>query len=260
MNRIDGVQYLWLRLRRVPRWAWISAGLGLLLIPVLLIWMAFALLGVAWQGGSSLVNQGREWLGLSLPQAQAQLEAALPDPKALIDQVVPDVQQQVQAQLQSAQAGLEQARNGLQAVLPSAEQGLASAAAGLAATRTQMETLLNQGRNSVDQALVGMLKAPLPTQDVGGEDPAEIPRLPGFVRTAFARDGERLSVSYAGPAAHGEIVRFYRSALAPAGYESTVMAATADTEVVEFRSAERLLTLTARSDGQGRSALTWEVR
>lgn len=260
MNRIDGVQYLWLRLRRVPRWAWISAGLGLLLIPVLLIWMAFALLGVAWQGGSSLVNQGREWLGLSLPQAQAQLEAALPDPKALIDQVVPDVQQQVQAQLQSAQAGLEQARNGLQAVLPSAEQGLASAAAGLAATRTQMETLLNQGRNSVDQALVGMLKAPLPTQDVGGEDPAEIPRLPGFVRTAFARDGEKLSVSYAGPAAHGEIVRFYRSALAPAGYESTVMAATADTEVVEFRSAERLLTLTARSDGQGRSALTWEVR
>lgn len=260
MNRIDGLQYLWLRLRRVPRWAWISAGLGLLLIPVLLVWLAVALLGTAWQGGASLVNQGREWLGLSLPQAQAQLEAALPDPKALIDQVVPDVQQQVQAQLQAAKDEIQQASSGLQAVLPNAEQTLAGAAAGLAATRTQMETLLQQGRNSVDQALAGMLKTPLPTQDVGGEDPAEIPRLPGFVRTAFARNGKSLSVSYAGPAAHGEIVRFYRSALAPAGYESQVMAATTDTEIVEFRSAERLLTLTARSDGQGHSALTWEVR
>ncbi|MFO1496553.1 MAG: hypothetical protein U1F26_18065 [Lysobacterales bacterium] len=149
MNRIDGLQYLWLRLRRVPRWAWISAALGMLLIPVLLIWMAFALLGVAWQGGSSLVQQGREWLGLSLPQeAQAQLEAALPDPKALIDQVVPDVQQKVQAQLEAAQAEIARARSGLQAALPTAEQGLAGAAAVLLVVRLCADESRDPGRIS----------------------------------------------------------------------------------------------------------------
>jgi hypothetical protein len=112
----------------------------------------------------------------------------------------------------------------------------------------------------VGQTLAPLLGRTRPAADVGGEDPPGVERLPGFVRTAFVRDGDTLKVSWAGSAPHAEVVAFYTRQLGAAGYRAQVLQAGTNSEVVSFESPERRLTLSARADGHGGSELDWEVR
>jgi|GEM_PF-1501246 len=251
MNPLGTLEYAFHKLRRVPRWAWVSAVLGLLLVPLLLIWLALSLLGSAFQGGHSLVTQGRELLNAALPDVKAQLDATLPEAKAMVDGAIPAVQARISTEITEVRSLLETA-------IPPMDGDLLAVATGVAGT--QAAALLKEGTGSFDQALLTALGTALPAADVGGEDPHDVPRFPGFFRTQFERNNGGMSVSYAGKAAHAEVLTFYRNALAQAGYSARVMSASADSEVIEFLSPERKLVLTATSDGRGHMQLSWVAR
>ena len=114
--------------------------------------------------------------------------------------------------------------------------------------------------DTAEQAVSTLLAPPRPTTDVRGEDPAGIERLPGFTRTAFARDGDRLKVSWVGAAPPAQVAAYYMEQLGAAGYQTRVLAANAQAETLEFESPQRKLTLAVRGDGRGGSELDWEVR
>ncbi|MBK8066292.1 MAG: hypothetical protein IPK27_01300 [Rhodanobacteraceae bacterium] len=249
MNRIGVKELLWQRVSRLPAKVWIAAGFALLLIPALLLWLLFAVVGGAWQAGGALLGQGREALQQALPAEVAQLAAELPAADTL-EALQTEAQQRVQAEVERLKAAVPASTDALQ-------QGLA--AATLPAAAEGLRQLTEQGRASADQALGSLLGPARPASDVGGEDPPGIARLPGFVRTAFARDGDTLKVSWAGPAPHAEVVAFYTGQLAAAGYSAKVLKADAGTEVVRFESGERSILLSARSAGRAGSTLDWEV-
>lgn len=250
MNRINVKEMLWQRVRRLPAKVWIAAGFALLLIPALLLWLLFALVGGAWQAGGALLGQGREALQQALPAEVAELARELPQ-AATLEALQTEAQQRVQAEVERLKAAVPASAEALQ-------QGLAAATVPAAAEG--LRQLAERGRASADQALGSLLGPARPASDVAGEDPPGIARPPGFVRTAFARDGDTLKVSWAGPAPHAEVVAFYTGQLAAQGYRAQVLSADAGAEVVSFESRDRRLLLSARSDGRGGSELGWEVR
>jgi hypothetical protein len=213
--------------------------------------MVFALVGGAWQTGSTLLGQGREVLQTVLPADVGKLADELPTADTTLSALQSAAQQRLQAEAER-----------LRAVVPASAEALQQELAGgaLPAATEGLRQLAQQGRAGADQALSSWLGPARPTSDVGGEDPPGVARLPGFVRTAFARDGDGLRVSWAGAAPHTQVVAFYTQQLAAAGYSARVLEARADAEVIEFESSQRKLTLAVRSDGRGGSALDWEVR
>ncbi len=250
MNRIGVMEFVWQRVRRMPAKVWIAAGFALLLIPALLLWLLFAVVGGAWQAGGALLGQGREALQGALPAEVAQLARELPRAGTL-EALQAEAQQRVQAEVDRLKEVVPASAEALQ-------QGLA--AATLPAAAEGLRQLTEQGRASADQAVASLLGPARPASDVGGEDPPGIARLPGFVRTAFARDGDTLTVSWAGPAPHAQVVAHYTRELEAQGFRPQVLSADAGAEVVSFESSDRRLLLSARSDGRGGSELGWEVR
>lgn len=250
MNHVGLMEFAWLRLRRLPRSVWIAGGLALLLLPALLLWLAVSLFGGAWQVGSSLLGQGRDVLQSALPANVEHVMREMPNADAALGALQSDAQQRVQAEV---------ARLG--AAIPASAEALQQELLGGAvpAASESLRQLAQQGRAGADQALSSWLGSARPTTDVSGEDPPGIARLPGFVRTAFAREGGRLRVSWVGAAPHSDVVAYYTQQLGAAGYSARVLAASAQAETVEFESAQRKLTLAVRDDGRGGSELDWEV-
>jgi hypothetical protein len=250
MNRIGVVTFLAQRLKHVPRSVWIAAGFALVLIPVLLLWLLFALVGGAWQAGGTLLGQGREVLQSVLPAEVEQLTRDL-QPGGALEALQGEAQQRLQAEVDR-----------LQAVIPASAEALQQdlAGAALPAATESLRQLTQQGQATLDQALAPLLGPARPAADVGGEDPPGVERLPGFVRTAFVRDGDTLKVSWSGSAPHAEVIAFYTRQFGAAGYRAQVLEAGVSSEVVSFESPERRLTLSARADGRGGSEIDWEVR
>jgi len=250
MNRIDATQPLWAHLKRLPRAVWIAGGFALLLIPLLLLWLLISLVGGAWQAGGALLGQGREALQTALPADVQRLARELPTVGAL-----ETLQSEAQ---QRAQAELDRLKSAIPASAEALQQG--PAAAALPAAAANLRQLTEQGRVTADQALSSLLGGKRPAADVSGEDPPGVIRLPGFVRTAFVRDGDALKVSWAGPAPHAEVVAFYTQQLGASGYRAEVLEAGTRSEVVSFESAERRLTLSASDDGRGGSKIDWDLQ
>ena len=248
MNRVGVMQFVWLRLRRLPRSVWIAGITGLLLVPLLLLWMAFALFGGAWQMGSALLGQGREALENVLPAQVEQIARDLPNVDTAIGALQSGAQQRVQAEAERLRAAIPESAEALQ-------QGLLGGS--LPAATEGLRQLTQQGRAKADQAVSSWLGPARPSRDVSGEDPPGITRLPGFVRTAFTREGDQLRVSWVGAAPHTEVAAFYTQQLSAAGYSARVLAATGRSESIEFTSPERKLTLGVRDDGHGGSEMDW---
>lgn len=251
MKHIGVMEFVWLRLRRLPRSVWIGGALALLLVPALLIWMLLSLLGGAWQTGSAMLGQGREALQTVLPAEIGKLALDVPTVDATLGALQDGVQQRVQAETER-----------LRAAIPASAEALQQELAGdaLPAATEGLRQFVQQGRASADQALSSLLAPARPSTDVSGEDPPGVARLPGFVRTAFARDGSALRVSWVGAAPHAEVVAYYSQQLRAAGYRVRVVQAAADAQRVEFSSPQGTLTLDARNDGHGGSELVWEMR
>lgn len=248
MNRVGVMEFVWLRLKRLPKSVWLAIGFALLLIPALLLWLVISLVGGVWQSGGALVDQGRAVLQQVLPAQVEELARELP-PSAALAALPAEAQQQLQAEVERLQSTLPASAQALQ-------QDLAGAVLPAAAA---LQQLTEQGRAGADRALALLAPAP-PATDVGGEDPPGVVRLPGFVRTAFARDGDSLKVSWSGAAPHAEVVAFYTQQLGAAGYRAQILQADKSVEVVSFESSQRQLTLTARAGARGGSDVDWEVR
>jgi hypothetical protein len=173
MNRIGVVTFLAQRLRHVPRSVWIAAGFALVLIPVLLLWLLFALVGGAWQAGGTLLGQGREVLQSVLPAELGELARDLP-PGGAVEALQGEAQQRLQA-------GFEHLQSAIPASAEALQQGLTGAA--VPAATESLRQLMQQGQATVDQALAPLLGHARPAADVGGEDP------PGVSDRADGRGG-----------------------------------------------------------------------
>ncbi|MBK8287184.1 MAG: hypothetical protein IPK97_21255 [Ahniella sp.] len=249
MSRSGMSGFVWQHLKRLPRSVWIVGGLALVLIPVLLVGLLVVVVGGAWQAGGALIGQGSAALERAIPADVAQLARELPE-AATLESLKAESQQRMEAELERLKAAAPVSAEAL-------EQGLAAAA--LPAATEGLRQWTEQGRASADAALGALLGPTRPAADVSGEDPPGIVRLPGFVRTAFVRDGESLKVSWSGPAPHAEVVAFYTAQLAAAGYKAQVLEAGVDSEVVSFESTDRRLTLSARKGSRGGSEIEWAV-
>ena len=243
MNSISAMGNILMWLRRLPRSFWIVSALVLMLVPVLLVWLLFSVFSGTWQAGSSLLGQSRETLNTVLT-------GEMPSTETTTGLLPSDVQERLQTEVDRVRAAIPASAEELQQKL---------AGVSLPAAMEDVRQTTEQGRAKVDQVMSSWLAPVRPTTDVGGEDPPGVTRLPGFVRTEFARDGDRLQVSLIGDAPHGEVVAYYKQQLIADGYSARVLKASAQAEKVEFESADRKLTLEARDDGRGGSELNWEV-
>lgn len=121
MNTIGVMDFLWLKLRRVPRWAWISGALVVLLVPALLMWLLFTLVGSAWQSSSALLLQERDALKSVLPAAISEAQQAVPEVAANLRRLAGAAQTEVDAAISDAQRTLPVAADALRQLTGAAQ-------------------------------------------------------------------------------------------------------------------------------------------
>lgn len=264
-------------LRRPPRWVWVVGGLALIGLPLLALALGAAALFGLWQWGSAAVESGRAELTERVPALAAPLEAlgagsldeATQTARALTEQakarlaegqaaLAVDPAQVVEALAPEAAARaaeLQAQAEALKSSLPSLAQPLD----GLAAEASEaLRAPLQQGGAALAAATAALAALQLPSSDVGGSDPADIPRLPGFVRVAFQQGEGEARVAYAGPAPLREVVDFYRSELSEDGWQVQALESSVAAERLRFEREGRALELVVSADGPRRSRLQWQ--
>lgn len=266
-----------LSLRRLPRWVWVVGGLALIGLPLLALALGAAALFGLWQWGSAAVETGRTELAERVPALAAPLESlgaasldeATQTARALTEEararlaegqavLATDPAQVVAALAPEAAARaaeLQAQAEALKSSLPSLAQPLD----GLAAEASEaLRAPLQQGGAALAAATAGLAALQLPSSDVGGSDPADIPRLPGFVRVAYQEGEGEARVAYAGPAPLREVVDFYRSELSEDGWQVQALESSGAAERLRFERAGRALELVVSADGPRRSRLQWQ--
>ncbi|ODU42090.1 hypothetical protein [uncultured Aquimonas sp.] len=266
-----------LSLRRPPRWVWVVGGLALIGLPLLALALGAAALFGLWQWGSAAVESGRAELTERVPALAAPLEAlgaasldeATQKARALTEEararlaegqaaLAVDPAQVVDALAPEAAARaaeLQAQAEALKSSLPSLAQPLDGLAAEAGAA---LRAPLQQGGAALAAATAALAALQLPSSDVGGSDPADIPRLPGFVRVAFQRGEGEARVAYAGPAPLREVVDFYRSELSEDGWQVQALESSVAAERLRFERDGRALELVVSADGPRRSRLQWQ--
>lgn len=266
-----------LSLRRPPRWVWVVGGLALIGLPLLALALGAAAVFGLWQWGSAAVESGRAELAERVPALAAPLESlgaasldeATQKARALTEEarvrlaegqaaLAVDPAQVVEALAPEAAARaaeLQAQAEALKSSLPNLTQPLD----GLAAEASEaLRAPLQQGGAALVAATAALAALQLPNSDVGGSDPADIPRLPGFVRVAFQQGEGEARVAYAGPAPLREVVDFYRSELSEDGWQVQALESSVAAERLRFERAGRALELVVSADGPRRSRLQWQ--
>ncbi len=266
-----------LSLRRLPRWVWVVGGLALIGLPLLALALGAAALFGLWQWGSAAVESGRAELAERVPALAAPLESlgaasldeATRTARALTEEararlaegqavLATDPAQVVAALAPEAAARAAELQAQAEA-LKSSLPNLAQPLDGLAAEASEaLRAPLLQGGAALAAATAGLAALQLPSSDVGGSDPADIPRLPGFVRVAYQQGEGEARVAYAGPAPLREVVDFYRSELSEDGWQVQALESSVAAERLRFERAGRALELVVSADGPRRSRLQWQ--
>lgn len=266
-----------LSLRRLPRWVWVVGGLALIGLPLLALALGAAALFGLWQWGSAAVESGRAELAERVPALAAPLQSlgaasldeATQTAGALTDEararlaegqavLATDPAQVVAALAPEAAARAAELQAQAEA-LKSSLPNLAQPLDGLAAEASEaLRAPLLQGGAALAAATAGLAALQLPSSDVGGSDPADIPRLPGFVRVAYQQREGEARVAYAGPAPLREVVDFYRSELSEDGWQVQALESSVAAERLRFERAGRALELVVSADGPRRSRLQWQ--
>lgn len=266
-----------LSLRRLPRWVWVVGGLALIGLPLLALALGAAALFGLWQWGSAAVETGRAELAERVPALAAPLEALGAASLDEATQKARALTEEAKARLAEGQAALavdpaqvvaalapEAAARAaeLQAqaeALKSSLPNLAQPLDGLAAEASEaLRAPLLQGGAALATATAALAALQLPASDVGGSDPADIPRLPGFVRVAYQQGEGEARVAYAGPAPLREVVDFYRSELSEDGWQVQALESSVAAERLRFEREGRALELVVSADGPRRSRLQWQ--
>ncbi|MCG6118418.1 MAG: hypothetical protein MEQ07_09535 [Aquimonas sp.] len=263
--------------RRVPRWAWVVAGLALIGLPMLALALgALALFGL-WQWGGVAIGEGQARLNAELPAWVAKVD----EQRRGLEQVLARVGGEATAPLAEASRQIEKGPEALAQGLGTVAAGAAAAAvadaqawaerlpagADALATRTadaasglagSLAQPVQQGAATLAAATAALSALALPTQDVGGTDPEDLPRLPGFVRVAWKDSAAGPTVAYAGPAPMREVVEFYREELDEDGWQVRVLEADAESERLLVEREGRRFELLVGADGPRRSRLQWQ--
>lgn len=264
-------------LRRLPRWVWVVGGLALIGLPLLALALGAAALFGLWQWGSAAVESGRAELAERVPALAAPLESlgaasldeATQKARALTEEakarlaegqaaLAVDPGQVVEALAPEAAARaaeLQAQAEALKANLPNLTQPLDGLAADASAA---LRAPLQQGGAALAAATAALAALQLPTSDVGGSDPADVPRLPGFVRVAYQQGEGEARVAYAGPAPLREVVDFYRRELGEDGWQVEALESSVAAERLRFAREGRVLELVVSADGPRRSRLQWQ--
>ncbi len=266
-----------LSMRRLPRWVWVVGGLALIGLPLLVLALAAAAVFGLWQWGSAAVESGRAELAERVPVLAAPLESL---GAASLDEATRTARaltEEARARLAEGQAALatDPARV-LETLAPEAAARAAELRAQAEALTTTLPKLgqpleglvteasealrtpLVQGGAALAAATAALAALQLPSGDVGGSDPADIPRLPGFVRVAYAQGAGEGRVAYAGPAPLREVVDFYRSELSEDGWQVQALESSVAAERLRFEREGRALELLVSADGPRRSRLQWQ--
>lgn len=252
MNSVSIFEYVWMWLRRIPRSVWIGGALLFVATAALLIWLLMSLVSGAWQAGTSLVESGREKVTELAPEIN-QLATGITGggtAAEVLEQVgiAPEQVAQVQTTVEQLRQTIPESAGMLQRELEGVIPPELVA---------QTREIAEQGRSRVQSTAEAWLGTPVPVSDVRGEDPPGVERLPGFVRTEFARDGERLRVVLVGETPFPEVVAHYERTLAAKGYETRVLQAGAEFEMLEFVSSQGTLTLRATREESGGTRIVW---
>ncbi len=264
-------------LRRPPRWVWVVGGLALIGLPLLALALGAAAVFGLWQWGSAAVESGRAELTERVPALAAPLEALGAGALDEATQTARALTEQAKARLAEGQAALavdpaqvvdalapeaaaraaelQAQAEALKSSLPSLAQPLDGLAAEAGAA---LRAPLEQGGAALAAATAALAALQLPSSDVGGSDPADIPRLPGFVRVAFQQGEGEARVAYAGPAPLREVVDFYRSELSEDGWQVQALESSVAAERLRFEREGRALELVVSADGPRRSRLQWQ--
>lgn len=264
-------------LRRLPRWVWVVGGLALIGLPLLALALGAAALFGLWQWGSAAVESGRAELAERVPALAAPLEslgAASLDEAA---QAARALTEDAKARLAEGQAVLTvDPAQVVEAVAPEAAARAAELQAQAEALKSNLSDLsqpldglaaeasealrapLQQGGAALAAATAALAALQLPNSDVGGSDPTDIPRLPGFVRVAYQQGEGEARVAYAGPAPLREVVDFYRGELSEDGWEVQALESSVAAERLRFEREGRVLELVVSADGPRRSRLQWQ--
>jgi len=264
-------------LRRLPRWVWVVGGLALIGLPLLALALGAAALFGLWQWSSAAVESGRAELAERVPALAAPLESLGAASLDEATQAARALTEDAKARLAEGQAALAvDPAQVVEAVAPEAAARAAELQAQAEALKSNLSDLsqpldglaaeaskalrapLQQGGAALAAATAALAALQLPNSDVGGSDPTDIPRLPGFVRVAYQQGEGEARVAYAGPAPLREVVDFYRSELSEDGWEVQALESSVAAERLRFEREGRALELVVSADGPRRSRLQWQ--
>jgi len=208
-----------------------AAGLAVVLVPVLLVWLALSCWAAPGRPGNGLGGTGaqlgrrrragrRPRGGRRAGPGPAGGRRPCPDRGGSGGCCARDVDAKAAEATAAVRESLGEASADLAATAAAATTLAGGAALASGAALTGDEAVAERVDGALDAA-VGAL-VPLPTTDVAGEDPEGFTRIPGFVRTAFQRGEDGIVVSYVGVAPQADVMAFHRQALEQAGYTAIV--------------------------------------
>jgi hypothetical protein len=146
---------------------------------------------------------------------------------------------------QAAQSVLNQTS----VLAPEAQAQLDQAQAKLDQAKSQLGSLL---------ALPGAVTAQ--TQDVSGGDVGPVPRLPELMRTRWQQQGAKASVEYQGSANYANVLAHYQQGFKAQGFEQSVNAADARSEVHSYRKGAEVFQLTISQLAAGKVNVRLETK
>ncbi|MBL8490962.1 MAG: hypothetical protein JNM82_09305 [Rhodocyclaceae bacterium] len=101
----------------------------------------------------------------------------------------------------------------------------------------QVEQALPGAREALGGLLPDLRTEP-PPRDVSGTDIGPVTRYPGLPRSYWHRDGREITVRYEGSADYVAVLDHYAEGFAALGYARSVVSATPDGEVHDYRRNE----------------------
>lgn len=141
------------------------------------------------------------------------------------------------------------------AVVAQVEQVVPGAAGAAGAVAAQVEQIVPGARERLGE-LVPALKPEPPQRDVSGTDIGPVARYPNLARTHWRRDGDEITVRYAGRADYAAVLDHYVKGFAAQGYAKSVLSAAPEGEEHAYGKGDARVRLKIAQHPQGMVEVT----
>lgn len=131
------------------------------------------------------------------------------------------------------------------AVAPEAARG------ALENVERQVEQVVPGAREKLGEFVPALKPEDRPQRDVSGTDVAPVARYPGFLRTAWHREGRQVTARYEGQADYAAVLSHYIQGFTTLGYAQEVQSATPEAEAHAWVKGKQryLVKVTAKPKG-----------